>query len=103
MIREGLMTPAGQAMIDLAKKTGTWSASEEIDKMVIPPDLQKQLNKNKAALKNFTAFPPSSKKLILYWITSAKTPETRNKRIENTVALAAVNERANHPKKKLGK
>jgi uncharacterized protein YdeI (YjbR/CyaY-like superfamily) len=102
LIKEKRMKPAGQAMIDLAKRTGTWTAMEEIEKGVIPSDLQKEFTKNKKGKANFEAFPPSSKKIILSWIGAAKAPETRMKRIKETVKLAAKNVRANHyvPKKK---
>jgi len=96
LIEQGLMTPAGQALIDLAQKTGTWEARTEVEQGVIPPDLKKAFNQNKPALKNFTSFPPSSKKIILAWISDAKRPETREKRIAETVKLAAKNIRANH-------
>jgi uncharacterized protein YdeI (YjbR/CyaY-like superfamily) len=96
LIEDKRMQPAGQAMIDLAKKSGTWTAMEDIEKGVIPPDLQKQLAKNKKGKENFNAFPPSSKKIILSWIKDAKTSETRMKRIKETVKLAAKNVRANH-------
>ena len=42
----GLMAPAGQAAIDQAKRTGTWSAHDQVDAMVMPPDLKKALAKN---------------------------------------------------------
>jgi uncharacterized protein YdeI (YjbR/CyaY-like superfamily) len=90
------MTAAGQAMIDLAKRTGTWKALVPIDKMTIPEDLQKLFNKNKSAFKNFSSFSPSSRKIILSWIQSAKRPETRKKRVEEAVKLAAKNIKANH-------
>src|ERR671919_31891 len=48
------------------------------------------------AKANYDAFPPSSKKIILSWIGSAKRPETRARRVEETVRLAAQNVRANH-------
>jgi uncharacterized protein YdeI (YjbR/CyaY-like superfamily) len=99
MIKEKRMTPAGQLMIDLAKESGTWSALDAVHALVIPPDLQKAFARNKTALKNFSAFPPSSRKIILYWVLSAKREETRQQRIKETVALAAKNERANHYKK----
>ena len=99
MIKAGLMTPAGQATIDLAKKTGTWTALEKVERLEIPVDLQKLFDKNKTAQKNFLAFPPSSKKMILEWIMTAKKPETRKQRVENTVELAAKNSRAHHPAK----
>jgi uncharacterized protein YdeI (YjbR/CyaY-like superfamily) len=96
MIKQGLMTPAGQALIDLAKKTGTWKALD-VQNSVIPSDLQKLFNKNKTAFKNFQIFPPSSKKIILEWVLNAKTSETRQRRILQTVELAEKNIRANHP------
>jgi uncharacterized protein YdeI (YjbR/CyaY-like superfamily) len=47
--------------------------------------------------KNFRAFPPSARRAILEWITLAKRPETRARRIEQTVDQAARNQRANQP------
>lgn len=96
-----LIYPAGKAMIDLAKKSGTWSALDEVENLIMPDDLKKAFVKNKIACNYFEAFPPSSKKIILYWISSAKQPETRMKRIKETVILAAKNIRANHYTKKV--
>ena len=96
MIEEGLMKPGGQAMIDIAKKTGTWEALVDVQNAVIPADLQKLFNKNKTAFRNFQAFPPSSKRIILEWILNAKKIETRQQRIEQTVELAEKNIKANH-------
>ena len=96
MIEAGLMTETGQQMIDLAKKTGTWSALDDVQNAVIPADLKALFTKNKTASKNFAAFPPSSKRGILEWILNAKRPETRDKRIKQTVELAAKNIKANH-------
>lgn len=96
MIAAGLMRPAGQAMIDLAKKAGTWEALVEVQETVIPDDLMKLFKRNKTAYKNFLAFAPSSKRGILEWILNAKRPETRQKRLEETVNLAAKNLKANH-------
>lgn len=99
MTSAGQMTPAGQAMIDLAKQNGTWTALDNVDALVIPHDLQKEFNKNKKAKAHFDAFPPSAKRMILEWILNAKRPETRAKRIAETVSLAAKNVRANQWKK----
>jgi len=96
MIKAGLMTMNGQKLIDLAKQTGTWEALVDVQNSVIPADLQRLFDKNKSAYKNFQAFPPSSKRIILEWILNAKKPETRLKRIEETVDLAAKNIKANH-------
>lgn len=96
----GLIMPAGQAMIDLAKQKGTWTALEVVDQLTIPPDMQKLFDKNKTAEKNFLAFPASTRRGILEWILNAKRPETRQKRVEETVTLAAQNIRANQYTKK---
>ncbi|MBK8365236.1 MAG: YdeI/OmpD-associated family protein [Bacteroidetes bacterium] len=87
----GLMTESGQKLIDHAKKSGTWHALVQVENSVIPEDLQKLFNKNKTAQKHFNAFSNSAKRIILEWILSAKRPETRAKRIEETVHLASKN------------
>jgi uncharacterized protein YdeI (YjbR/CyaY-like superfamily) len=92
MIREGQMTNAGQIFIDIAKKNGKWAAAAVAD--VIPADLQKVFNKNKKAFQHFEAFAPSSRRLIIQWVNEARRPETRQQRIEKTVALAAQNIKA---------
>jgi len=92
LIRDGLMTKAGQTFIDIAKKTGAWIAARDADR--IPPDLQAALHRNKKALKNFQTFPPFTRRMINQWILDAKRPETRNARIKKTVTLAAKNIRS---------
>jgi uncharacterized protein YdeI (YjbR/CyaY-like superfamily) len=62
--------------------------------------LEKPMTKNKLALKNWEQFPRSAKRAILEWILNAKKPETRQKRIEETVKLAKKNIRANYPSNK---
>jgi uncharacterized protein YdeI (YjbR/CyaY-like superfamily) len=96
LMEAGLMAPAGLQMIELAKQNGTWTALDEVDNRIIPYDLQTALNENAVALKNFMAFSRSSHKIILEWINNAKQPSTRQKRIEETVRLAAQNIKANH-------
>jgi bacteriocin resistance YdeI/OmpD-like protein len=47
------------------------------------------------AAARFDAFPPSVRRGILQWIASAKKPETRARRVEETAPLAARDLRAN--------
>ncbi|SDM28660.1 YdeI/OmpD-associated family protein [Allokutzneria albata] len=96
MIDQGLMTEHGQALVDLAKAKGTWQLVP--DSGVLPDDLRDPLDADGAAAANFAKFPPSSKRLILEWIAGARKPETRQRRIEQAVTLAARNIRANHPR-----
>ena len=91
----GLMTDAGQAMIDLAKQTGTWTALDNVENLLSPPDLQELLNASPTAKGHFDAFPRSAKRGVLEWLLNAKTPVTRAKRIAEIVTLAGRNERAN--------
>jgi uncharacterized protein YdeI (YjbR/CyaY-like superfamily) len=96
MSEQGLMTEQGQALIDLAKASGTWQVVPS-DVSAVPDDLRDALRSNDPAGKHFDAFPPSSRRLILEWIVTAKKPETRRRRIDRTVELAAVGLRANQP------
>lgn len=96
LTKEGLMTPAGLAKITEAKKDGSWNQLNAIDQLEIPQDLSEQLSINADAKRNFENFSPSSKKMILFWIASAKRDETRQKRIQETVRLAAQNIKAAH-------
>lgn len=58
-----------------------------VDKKEIetPVSLQKALTKNKAAGTIFNSFSPSHKKEYVEWINEAKTDDTRNKRIAQTI------------------
>ena len=96
LIRVGLMTPAGLAKIEAAKRDGSWSALDAVERLTMPADLKAALAADPDAARHFAAFPPSSKKIILGWIASAKRPETRAKRVSETVRQAAKNLKANH-------
>ena len=94
LIAQGRMTGAGLAKIEQAKANGEWYRELSDDKgPIVPPDLTEALKANKKAKKNFESFPPSLKQQFTYWISSAKRPETRTKRIQETVARAERNER----------
>ena len=77
----GLMTKAGQAAIDLAKKTGAWAAFDHIEAMVMPSDLKKALAGTPGAGAKFKALSTSRQKQFLYFMNDAKKEETRLKRI----------------------
>jgi uncharacterized protein YdeI (YjbR/CyaY-like superfamily) len=102
MTEQGLMTEHGQALIDAARARGTWQVVSDAETSVVPGDLQELLNRDVTARTNFEGFPPSSKRLILHWIATAKKPGTRERRIKTTVTLAAENIRAAHPGVKAG-
>ena len=92
---EGRLAEAGQDMVRIAKSTGTWTALDEVENLIVPPDLQAALESYQGALENWEAFPRSAKRGILEWLLNAKRPDTRAKRVEETAQKAANNERAN--------
>ena len=51
----------------------------------IPTDLQKVLQKNKAAKANFDKLAPSKKKALVLSINDAKTEETKQRRIAKAI------------------
>lgn len=51
----------------------------------VPKELMESLQANPQALENFNAFTPSKRKDYIFWITGAKTEETRERRIETAV------------------
>jgi uncharacterized protein YdeI (YjbR/CyaY-like superfamily) len=80
--------PAGLARIEAAKADGSWTLLDEIENMVVPPDLDIALRADAEALAGWERFVPSVKKPLLLWVASAKRPETRARRVAATVAGA---------------
>jgi uncharacterized protein YdeI (YjbR/CyaY-like superfamily) len=98
LLAEGRMTPGGLAAIDAAKMDGSWEALTEADPERPPEDLRTALAQRPTADAFFARFPRSSRRAILEWIALARSPETRARRIAETVERAAENRKANHPK-----
>ena len=97
LLARGFITAAGLAAIESAKADGSWTLLEEVDALVMPDDLAIALGASPTARGYFEAFPDSAKRLALWWIRSAKRPETRAKRVAETVRLAAENRRPGYP------
>lgn len=95
LIKEGRLAPAGLAAVERAKANGAWVLLDGATALEIPKDLALELDANMPARENFEAFPKSVRRAILEWISLAKRPETRVKRILETAKKAQRNERAN--------
>lgn len=95
LIQEGQMMPAGMAAIQRAKENGSWDTLTVSDQQAaantIPPDLAAMFRSNKKAGIHFQQFSMSIRKQFLSWIDSAKKPETRNARLQQTVRMAEAN------------
>jgi uncharacterized protein YdeI (YjbR/CyaY-like superfamily) len=81
----GLITEVGQAVIDRAKADGSWFQLDEVDALIVPPDLQAALEAAPGAVTAYEALGDSAKKPYLWWIYSSKRPTTRARRIEETI------------------
>jgi uncharacterized protein YdeI (YjbR/CyaY-like superfamily) len=95
LIGANLMRPAGLEAIERAKANGSWTALDEVEQGIVPPDLAAAFEVNPPAAERFAAFPWSARRAILVWIADAKKPETRAARVLETAVRAARNERAN--------
>lgn len=97
LIQNGLMTEAGLVKINAAKLDGSWNTLNASNHAALSNELPKDMllafKGKKAALANYKAFAPSIRKQFMYWITSAKTPETRAKRIVQTVLMSEANKK----------
>lgn len=79
------MTEVGQEAIDRAKADGSWSQFDEVDALIVPPDLKTALDGSPGAMASYEALTDSAKKQHLWWIHSAKRPTTRGDRIEKII------------------
>ncbi|TFD83216.1 hypothetical protein E3T61_21610 [Cryobacterium lactosi] len=91
---EGLMLPAGEAAVRAAEMDGSWTRLDEVEDLIVPPDLAEALAAIAGARANWDAFPRSPRRAILEWIVLAKRPETRAARIRDAAESAGRNERA---------
>lgn len=87
------MQPAGTASVELAKASGSWTALDDIENLLVPDDLAAALAAENAR-EAWDGFSRSSKRAILVWIAQAKTAATRHKRITEAADKAGRGERA---------
>lgn len=92
LVAEGRMTPAGQAAIDRARADGSWSQTDAVDALVVPADLGSAFADSPLARAAYDALPDSTKKQYLWWVHSARRPETRARRIAETVRRLVAGE-----------
>lgn len=95
LLAAGAMDAAGLRVIESAKADGSWSRLDEVEDLVVPPDLAAAFDRHPGSREQWDAFPRSPRRAILEWIVLAKRPETRAKRVDETARLAARGERAN--------
>lgn len=85
----GLMADAGLEAIETAKKNGSWTLLDEVEKLIVPLDLETALASKPGAKDFFANLSKSIRKAMLQWLILARQPETRKRRIEEIAGLAS--------------
>jgi uncharacterized protein YdeI (YjbR/CyaY-like superfamily) len=91
----GRMQEPGMAKVRQAKADGTWTALDPVESLAVPPDLAAALAEENGAEARFAAFPPSTRRALLEWLSTARTEATRGKRLREIASHAARGLRAN--------
>lgn len=93
LVRNKRMTAAGMAKVAAARKDGSWKSLDVVEDLRMPGDLLRALAADAQARRYFEEFSDSARKLIIRWVTQAKRPDTRLRRIRKTVRLASLNKK----------
>lgn len=89
----GLIAEPGWAAIEAAKADGSWSLLDDVEDLREPDDLKAALAEIPGAVENWESFPPSSRKMALTWVVTAKRAETRAARVKDVAEKSARGER----------
>jgi uncharacterized protein YdeI (YjbR/CyaY-like superfamily) len=94
LIQAGKMKSAGLAEVEAAKKDGRWKAAYDSPRnATIPEDFLKALRKNKKAEAFFKSLNKTNLYSIAYRLQTAKTAETREKRMNAILKMMANGEK----------
>jgi uncharacterized protein YdeI (YjbR/CyaY-like superfamily) len=91
LVDEGLVAPAGLAAFERHTDDRTAIYSYEQRKVAkLEPDQERRLRGDKRANAFFEAQPPSYRRAAIHWVTSAKKPETRERRLAQLIECSAA-------------
>ena len=93
--REGLMTDAGRAAIEAAKRNGSWSLLDSVEALEEPGRPRGRAEREPGGAGELRRLSRPRRGSDPHLDRDAKREETRRKRIEETTRLAAENVRAN--------
>jgi uncharacterized protein YdeI (YjbR/CyaY-like superfamily) len=95
LVADGRMTDAGMRVIEAAKADGSWSMQDAAEALIEPVELAAALDASPEARRHWDRFPRSPRRALIWWVMSAKRPETRERRVTTIVGEAAQGRRAN--------
>jgi len=95
LLKEGLMTEHSLRKIEAAKRSGKWDDPAQRPELSyeMSAEFAEALKKNEQARETFEKLAPTHQKQYLGWIEVAKRPETRQKRIAESIRLLAEGQR----------
>ena len=93
LTRQGRMRPAGIAAFEARTAANTGIYSYERPEGAFAEAELERLKADSAAWADWERRPPSYRKAVTHWVTSAKRPETRARRLETLIADAAAGRR----------
>jgi uncharacterized protein YdeI (YjbR/CyaY-like superfamily) len=94
LIVSGEMRPAGLAEVEAARADGRWDMAYAGQRTAkVPDDLQRELDRNRAAREFFATLDSANRYAILYRLDDAKKPETRERRLRKFVGMLERGER----------
>jgi uncharacterized protein YdeI (YjbR/CyaY-like superfamily) len=94
LIKLGRIKEAGLLAIEAAKKDGRWDAAyHSPGKATVPEDFLTALSKNKKAREFFGTLNKTNLYAIAWRLQTAKTPETRARRMEAILQMLAKGKR----------
>ena len=87
LINEGRITDFGLAHVDAAKEDGRWEKAYAVSEMSVPSDFLAVLDSKPKAKQFFETLTKSSRYIIALGLTSAKKPETRQRRFTKYIDM----------------
>lgn len=90
LMERGLMTPAGLAAYEGRGRSGDARRSYQNRPSDLPPPMLDRLRGHPAALAHWQAQPPSYRRAVAFWVTSAKQEATRERRLDRLIADSAA-------------
>ena len=89
---EGLMTPAGErALAESTGPSGVYAYERPLAELTAEEEAQ--FRREAGAWTDWQKRPPGYRKVVLHWVTSAKRPETRAKRLAILIESSASGEK----------
>lgn len=93
LLNEGRMTESGLVPVRAAKADGRWANAYAASEMNIPADFLAALESRPMANQFFESLTKSSHYVIAYGLTSAKKPETRQRRFAKFIDMLVREEK----------